>query len=136
MKSIKIILLVSVLGIYSCKKDKEEAPPKRTSPIGYWKGLYGTGTNPQTQNYSWLFRSNGTIRVYSQAADTTGGSKAEGTYSVSGTIITNSYTYISGPLTGTFSTNSAVDANFQTLTGTYGSGTATSGGGTFTLTFQ
>jgi len=136
MKSFKTILLISIaiLSIYSCKKDSK--PEKRTSPVGYWKGFYGSGTNPQTQNYSWLFRSDGTIRVYSQSADTSGGSKAEGNYTVVGTTITTQYTYISGPITGTFSTNSVVDEEFENLSGTYGSGTNTSGGGTFSLSFQ
>ncbi len=136
MKSIKFILLISltISTIYSCKKDKD--PAKRTTPVGYWKGLYGIGTNPQTLNYSWLFRGNGTVRVYSQSTDTATASKAEGTYNTSGTTITTNYTYVSGPITGTFSTNSVVDQNFQTLSGTYGSGASSSGGGTFTLSFQ
>lgn len=136
MKLFQKMLLISmvVVSMYSCKKDNDDEP--QDSPAGYWKGFYGSGTNPATQNYSWLFRENGTLRVYSQSADTTAGSKAEGTYSVNGSTIKTSYTYISGAISGSFSTTASTPDDFETMSGTYGSGSATTGGGTFILTRQ
>ena len=114
----------------ACKKDKEE----NENPAGYWKGLYGSGTLSPSQAYSVLFRPDGTARIYSQSSDTSTGPKAEGTYKVIGSTVTTNYTYFTGSITGSFSTTSSSDGT--EMAGTYGSGSATSGGGTFYLSKQ
>lgn len=130
-KMLLVILTLSLL--ISCKKDGGDDDNEYTTPEGYWTGLYGNGSSIPSQNYAWLFRANGTVRVYSQSADTASASKAEGTYILSGQTITTSYTYFSGAITGSFSTLAVADGGFINLTGTYGSGSSNSGGGTFIL---
>ena len=130
-KMLLIILTLSTLA--SCKKSGDDEDIQYTNPQGYWTGLYGSGSAVPSQNYAWLFRANGTVRVYSQSADTSVASKAEGTYVLSGQTVTTTYTYVSGAITGTFSTLAVADGDFINLTGTYGSGANNSGGGTFIL---
>jgi hypothetical protein len=80
-----------------------------------------------------LFRSNGTVRVF-DGIDTASASKAEGTYTISGSTVTTNYTYLgSGP---TYSTSATVNSNFTFLEGTWGPGTSTSGSGQFFLVKQ
>lgn len=135
MKSTNKMLLVmlAIVTMVSCKKSDDEEI-EYTTPDGYWVGVYGSGTTVPSQNYAWLFRSNGTVRVYSQSSDTASASKAEGTYSFSGLTVTTNYTYFTGAITGTFSTLAVAEDGFRQLSGTYGSGSSNSGGGTFTLT--
>lgn len=124
--------IAAVLLLFSCKKNNDD-DKEYDSPDGYWTGLYGAGSTTPSQDYAWLFRSNGTVRVYSRSSDTAMASKAEGTYTLSGQTVTTSYTYFSGAITGSFSTLGVADGNFETISGTYGSGANNSGGGTFIL---
>lgn len=128
------IVLLLVGGVFGCKKDNDSDPI--SNPQGFWKGLYGSGTNPQTLDYAFLFRNNGTVRVYSQSSDTSIASKAEGVFTVNGKTVTTYYTYFSGSITGTYSTSATANSADNMMTGTYGSGTATNGGGTFTVSRQ
>jgi hypothetical protein len=135
MKHLKTGLMITcmALAIVSCKKDKDDvaAPP---SVVGFWKGKYGNGaTTYPTSAYAFLFRSNGTVRVF-DGADTTTASKAEGTYTVSGTTVNTTYTYLSGG--STFSTTAIADAKFTLLEGSWGSGTNTTSGGKFFVNKQ
>jgi len=59
------IAIFSMCIIFSsCKKSSDPAP---TDPgyVGFWKGKYGSGTTAYpTNGYSFLFRSNGTVRIF------------------------------------------------------------------------
>lgn len=95
--------------------------------------MYGQGTSNPNIPYGFLFREDGTMRVYSNFSDTATGNKAEGIYHVSGMTVTGSYTYFTG-MTGNYSFKASADEDDdETLNGTYGMGTAQTGGGTFYL---
>ncbi|MBZ4189635.1 hypothetical protein [Niabella beijingensis] len=112
----------------ACKKDKDETPPP--SVVGFWEGKYGNGNTVPGLPYFFLFRSNGTVRVYADNSDTTAAGKAEGTYIVTGATVKTTYTY---PPSTSYSTTASVDAGFSAMDGTWGSGANTSGNGTFRI---
>jgi hypothetical protein len=129
----KVLLpIFTCILLASCGKDEKE-PDTTIDPLGFWSGVYGRSTEPQTIYYAMLFRSNGTVRIYSANADTTIANKAEGTYSVSGNEVTTNYTYISGGISGTFSTKAAFSNSNTRQIGTYGADANVSGGGTYTI---
>jgi len=123
MKKLVFVLLM-IAGIAACKKDKAATP----SVVGFWEGNYGNGSTVPDQNYCFLFRSNGTVRVYADATDTATAGKAEGTYIVTGNTVKTTYTY---PANLSYSTLATADAEFKTLDGTWGDNANTSGRGTF-----
>lgn len=123
-KFIVAIIACSFIFI-SCKKESCPAPESPTL-VGLWQGKYGGTTVYPTMGYSALFRSNGTVRIF-DGTDTATASKAEGAYTLSGSTVTATYTYLgSGPQ---YSFSATVDSKFSFLEGTYGSGTSTTGGG-------
>lgn len=120
--------LIFSLVIVSCSKKKENTNP-RDRIVGFWSGKYGTGSQTPDKNYSFLFRKDGTVRIYADSADTASSGKAEGTFVVLNSTVKTPYNYI---LSGnSFSTSAEVDAGFTTMDGTYGSNANVSGGGTF-----
>ena len=134
MRNINIlfIALLAINLLFACKKkDKTPAP----TVVGFWKGMYGNGTATPATSYAFLFRSNGTVRVYANLTDTATASKAEGTYNTSSTTVQTTYKYLPG-LVQTFSTTATANEALTTMTGTWGSGSSTSGGGTFNLVKQ
>jgi hypothetical protein len=124
---------VVILSILSCSKS-DDNPPGEQSLSGFWGGAYGRGTNAPNLPYMILFRDNGSMRVYAGELDTVLASKAEGSYTLQGSQLTTRYTYISGAFSGTYSARATLDAAQRYMTGTYGNGSSTEGGGTFTLT--
>jgi hypothetical protein len=133
MKQLLKLMMPIFIGllVVTCGKDEKEPEPDVELP-GLWTGFYGRLSEPQNLYYAMLFRADGTVRVFSAGSDTTGSNKAEGIYSVSGSVVTTTYTYISG-ISGTFSTSATLGNSNTKLAGTYGSGEAVSGGGTFTI---
>ena len=128
------LALFSLCIIFSsCKKSNDPAP---TAPgyVGLWKGKYGTTTAYPTAGYAFLFRNDGTVRVFNNA-DTTSGSKAEGTYAISGGTVTTTYTYLA-PGSGQYSTSTTINPNYTFQEGTWGSGTNTTNGGNFFIVKQ
>jgi hypothetical protein len=121
-----MMLLVSV----SCKKKKD--PPPAPTVIGYWVGKYGNGSDAATLDYAFVFKSDGTVKVYANNADTSRATKGDGTYTISGTRITSTYVY---PGNLRYSAIGTVDANFKIMTGTWGNGTVSTGN-TFFLNKQ
>ncbi len=121
-KTIYTAALFLTIGIAatSCKKESTPTP----TVVGYWVGKYGNGAAAATLDYAFLFKADGTVKVYANNADTSLASKAEGTYSVSGTKINTTYTY---PGNIKYSSVSNADAEFTTMSGTWGSGTSTTG---------
>jgi hypothetical protein len=117
----------------SCKKSSDPMP---TDPgyVGLWKGKYGGGaTAYPTSGYSFLFRNNGTVRVF-DGSDTATASKAEGTYSLTGATVNCTYTYVG--TTSQFSTAATIDPKYSFQEGTWGSGTNTSNGGKYFIVKQ
>ena len=135
MKRCTILFSVLMLTFtfVACKKDKDDSP---ANPTGFWTGLYGSGATVPNQPYSMHFKSDGTVRIYSLSTDTTSAAKADGTYLINNQSVTTNYTYISGSISGTFSTTATVNDAETEMSGTYGSGSNTTGGGTFTLIKQ
>ncbi|GAB3026545.1 hypothetical protein GCM10027051_34170 [Niabella terrae] len=126
--SIKTLMAVAfflLCGLLACKKDN----PKPTV-VGYWTGEYGNGNDIPSHPYYFLFRSNGTVRVYADSEDTATAGKAEGTYIVTGNTVKTTYLY---PPSTSYSTTATVDEGFTTMDGTWGSGASTSGLGTFRI---
>jgi hypothetical protein len=128
-----LVALTSVLLFSSCKKDNPAPVPSDPAYVGLWKGKYGTGTAYPSYGYAFLFRKDGTVRVFNDN-DTTTASKAEGTYSISGSTVNTTYKYISGGYQ--YSTAAIMDLNASFIEGTWGSGTNTTNGGKFFIAKQ
>ena len=131
-KMLFAVLAASVMIASSCKKSSTTT----TDPgyVGLWKGKYGSGaTTYPTNAYQFLFRNNGTVRVF-DGADTATATKAEGTYTISGSTVNTTYTYLGGG--STYSTTTTMDPKFTFQEGSWGSGTNTSNGGKFFLNKQ
>jgi hypothetical protein len=129
-KGILSLLALSLVLIVSCKKDKDET--EKPSIIGLWKGKYGSSTSYPNAGYAFLFRTDGTVRVF-DGVDTAAASKAEGTYSVSGSSVSTKYTYTGG---STYSTAATIDPKMTFIEGSWGSGTNTTNGGKFFIVKQ
>jgi hypothetical protein len=128
MKFILGLLLAGSIG-FSCS-DKDDPKPSLT---GFWKGKYGSVSSYPNSEYAFLFRGDGTVRVFTSIDTTKAGTfKAEGTYAILGSTITTNYKYIS-PGTGTNSTSAVVTSGLTFMEGTWGSGTNTTNGGKFFL---
>ena len=104
-------MLLFLVGIAACKKDKDS----KKTVVGFWEGKYGNGGAIPNTGYFFLFRSNGTVRVYADATDTASAGKADGTYIVTGTTVKTTYTY---PSDISYSTSATVDEGFTTMDGT------------------
>jgi hypothetical protein len=124
------MLLIACTAFVSCKKDKDEA----ATIVGFWKGKYGTPNTYPTYGYAFLFRADGTVRVFN-SADTTAAQKAEGTYTVTNAVVNTTYTYQGGGNLK-YSTTATVDPRFTFMEGTYGSNANTTGGGQFFINKQ
>ncbi|RXK58536.1 hypothetical protein ESA94_18055 [Lacibacter luteus] len=130
MKKLFIAACFFSVVLSSCKKESSPEPP---SMIGFWKGKWGNAANYPSYGYAALFRSNGTVRFF-DGADTATASKAEGTYIVSGSTVTATYTYTgsSNPI----SVSAAVNSKFTFLEGSWGTGGNATNGGLWILVKQ
>ena len=131
MKTFKLLTMATVIVpvlLTACKKDD----PEPRTVTGFWVGKYGSNNNYPTSDYAFLFRGDGTVRVFSGGADTTsaGVSKAEGIYSFLGSTVTAKYTYMGAGGT-TFSVSAKVNSKFTFMEGTWGPGDNTSGSGRY-----
>ena len=128
-----ISLMTPITVSVSCKKD----PKPKLNMFGFWQGKYGNGNNYPTSEYAFLFREDGTVRVFSGGSDTTSAavSKGEGIYPIPGSTMTAKYTYL-GPGGTTFSVTGTVNPSFTFLEGTWGPGDNTSGNGRFFIVKQ
>jgi hypothetical protein len=113
--AVSVIVLCIMAG---CKKD-DPAP----SIVGFWTGNYN-GSVP----YAALFRSNGTVRVFANDADTLLADSAEGTYTVTDSVRA---TYDDG--SNMYSMAGNLNTSVTSMTGTWGIGTSTAGGGSILL---
>ena len=136
MKTRSLLTFAIGLGTliyFGCKKDNPEPKP---SMVGFWQGKYGVGDDYPSNGYAFLFRADGTIRVFN-GTDTTSAavSKAEGIYSILGSTVTARYTYMSDG-EDTFSFAGKVNAQFTFLEGTWGTGDNTVGNGKYFVVKQ
>ncbi|ANH83369.1 hypothetical protein A8C56_22400 [Niabella ginsenosidivorans] len=119
--------LFTVLVLVACKKGKDAIQP---TVIGYWEGNYGNGNEVPATPYIFLFRSNGTVRVYANNTDTATANIADGTYFVTGATVKATYTY---PPSESYSVAATLDAGITAMDGTWGAGTNTTNGGSFRI---
>ena len=79
MKKKLLLIPAFFLGILltSCSKDDDTPAP---SVNGYWEGKYSFGLNDPDNFYAFLFRNDGTVRIYIDEPDTTIAAFFEGTY--------------------------------------------------------
>lgn len=134
MKTSKLLFIVIgiiAVSLSACKKN-DPAP----GLTGFWTGKYGSGNNYPTNGYAFLFRSDGTVRVFNDS-DTTNAAvtRAEGIYSFLGSTVTAKYTYLNAG-GSTFSVTGAVNSQFTFIEGTWGPGDNTSGNGRYFLVKQ
>jgi hypothetical protein len=127
-----MVCIATGLVLVSCKKDNTSAAAAKPHE-GYWKGKYGVGSNRPTLDYEILIKANGTFRIY-EGADTASAVKYNGTYTVSGTTFSGTYNLVGDVVQ--YSTLAGFNAQFTGMDGTYGTGSSTSGGGSYTLTKQ
>lgn len=122
-----------LLAAVSCKKKKDTAPPPTPTVTGFWVGKYGSGTGTPTTAYAYLFKGDGTLRVYTgNITDTVRATKADGIYILSGTQVKCTYIY---PSNYRFSSMGIINVDAGTITGTWGEGTVSTGN-TFFLNKQ
>jgi hypothetical protein len=126
MKTLKLSLLAAAAMLaISCSKTETPKP----SINGLWIGKYSSGaTAYPIYGYAFLFRPDGTVRVFNDA-DTTVANKAEGTYAILGSTITTNYKFITGGQS--YSTSAKINENYTFMEGTWGSGTNVTSGGNF-----
>ena len=129
MKAFKLMMVATGMVaalLVCCKKDD----PDPHTLNGFWKGKYGIENTYPGSGYAFLIRADGTIRVFSSAADTNNAFKAEGIYSFLGSRITAQYTYSTKEI---YSISATVNEKFTFMEGTWGDGDKTSGKGNFFL---
>ncbi len=130
-QSIYFVLPAFIILLASCHKDKDAAPAAGIE--GYWVGKWGGGTTTPANGYAFVFRSNGTARVF-DGMDTATASKAEGTYTLSGSTLQVTYQY--DPASSILITSSIVNAGFTHTDGSWGIFPSTTDGGTFFIDKQ
>ena len=102
--------------------------------VGFYTGKIGNNTDYPSFQMAFLFRNDGTVRVYNNNISTPGYfdtsliPPSEGTYTVVGSTVVTNCAYVSNP-SNTFSTLGTLDSAFTYMDGSWGYGTATSGGG-------
>lgn len=125
MKSIMVVLFTT-LAFMSCKKEKQGDPPGPPGFEGKWQGLLGYNNETPSYFYAFQVKPGGSIDRINQAGIITG----TGNWSLSGTVFVA--TYINEGTT-MYSVAGTYDSTAHTITGQWGNGYNTSGGGTFHL---
>ncbi len=124
--------LFTFFFLASCNKDDTTTAGTTANVQGKWTGVYTPPLGPSPY-YALTFNSNGTVLV--EQRDMAAPDVATGTWTISGNNINATYTF-TGAMTGTFSIAGTYNATTAPakITGTIGSGSATSGVATFTVT--
>lgn len=123
-----LTLCLTALVMVSCTRN--DPPP---GVIGFWQGKFGVGNNNPTNGYCFIFRGDGTVRVFDNQ-DTTVANKAEGTYSFLGYDVTTKYTFLNGG--DSYSSTAKINVRLSFMEGTWGRGNNTSGMGHFYINRQ
>jgi hypothetical protein len=111
-------LLFGIMPFISCKKENSDPIPP---VVGYWIGKIGVSQAPPSMGYAFLFRNDGSVRVYylsNNNPDTSSVIKGEGLYSVTGNKINTTYNLINFPFQR--STTATMNNNFTYMQGTWG----------------
>ncbi|HQD11723.1 MAG TPA: hypothetical protein PLW43_02160 [Chitinophagales bacterium] len=127
-KTIYTAILFLIFGMVatSCKKEECPAP---TYPIeGYWVGKYGNDTITPNSGYSMVVEPGGNLTVADGSSISTA-SKASGTWTLTGSTFSTTYTYSNGGPTYSFTATWTNDGKLRD--GTWGNNNNTSGRGTW-----
>lgn len=106
---------LAVVPACSKKTSGSELPPQNVT--GYWMGLYGDTNGYPDNTYNFLFRANGTVRVYESTDTTDVNNTAEGTYQVQGTTVTTHYTFLNS--TETVNTTATLNGQYTFMQGSW-----------------
>jgi len=98
---------------------------------GSWFGQYGSGTAAPSIFYAFHFKYSGHVVVESTSEATP--SLGTGKWQLYGDTVKGTYTYVYGAASGTYSFAMKVSETTAIGTGTWGTGTSTTGGGTFEM---
>jgi hypothetical protein len=102
MKKILLATAIITIAFTACKKSSTETPaPAAPTHLGLWKGKYSVSTTTQpTENVLYLFRQDGTMRVYNGLDTLTATQKGGGIWTRSlytDRIYFCQYAYIGAP---------------------------------------
>src|SRR5579863_2056579 len=122
-------LCIVVFLVSNCSKKSSPAPIAR-SVVGYWVGKFADGGATPTNGFAFLFRPNGTVRVYDDQ-DTASGSATEGTYALTDSTVTT--TYSNGGAYGPYNTVGVLNSTSTQISGSWGDGGTNYNGGIFYL---
>jgi len=110
-----VTLVAFIVLATACSKSNNKAVQPK-SIIGYWSGKYGGAYTYPTSGYHFLFRSDGTVRVY-DGTDTASSGVAEGTYTFQDSTVMTNYSYGGG---SAYSTYAIVNSTYTSMQGTWG----------------
>jgi|GEM_PF-946430 hypothetical protein len=150
--SISIVIFLISIIFTSCKKQDvtttstiydtiiqkdtvrvQDTVPRPITLTGFYTGKIGNNSDYPSYNMAFLFRSNGTVRVYNNIGGTTSPTDtsailpAEGTYSVSNDTVKTYCKYLYDTL-NTFSTMAIVNSDSTYMEGAWGSGMSVGSG--------
>lgn len=121
------ILTLAVL-ITSCSKS-DTSPANNNAPIqGKWVGVFTPPVGPSPY-FAITFNNDGSVVV--EQNNIAAPDIAQGTWGISGNNISATYTFATGPMMGTYSLAGTYSAAIIHISGTIGTGTSTTGYGTF-----
>ncbi len=129
----KNLLLIAfaavILFITSCSKSDPTPPATNANIQGKWTGVFTPPLGPSPY-FALTFNSNGTVVV--EQNDPAAPDIANGTWTITGNNVRATYTF-AGAMTGTYTLAGTYSAASTQIMGTIGSGTSTTGYGTFTV---
>ncbi|MGB4844621.1 MAG: hypothetical protein WBP16_09160 [Ferruginibacter sp.] len=124
MKKIMLFICLFSIVLLSCKKEK----PVQVVPgvAGFWKGKYNYYTTGYPDKIMYvLFRSDSTVRVYQNNADTALASKANGTFTIKGDSVIANYVFTTYAFNALQTLKMVVNPSFTFMEGITGLGSAT-----------
>lgn len=137
MKKILLFMVPAIMLVFlitSCKKEDTNTAANNSTAEGTWSGTGQYGTAPGTPTYSLTinFKANGTVDIngHNNAAIDV----ATGTWQMVQDSVKATYTYLASSATYTLSAKYTANAN--TMVGTIGLGSSTSGVGLFSVNRQ
>ncbi len=126
-----ILGLSFVLFAASCSKS-DTTPPANTTPEGTWVGNHNNNYGGPVYYLALNIKANGVLVVNANSAVSP--DIANGTWSLVADSLRATYTYVSSSTTYSLVAKYSTTSNI--MTGTYGIGTSTVGGGVFSVTKQ
>lgn len=129
MKLFKLFAIFSTIILFAGCERKDLTP----GVVGFWQGKFGIGNSYPGNGYAFLFRGDGTVRVFDHS-DTTLANKAEGKYTFLSYDVSTTYTFLNGG--DTYSSTGKVNVKLNFIEGTWGRGQNPSGMGSFFIARQ